>query len=205
MFKQMGNIVKTVLILLCLLSVQCGISFAASYGDDVLGQVQEELNRKGLKGKVLATTIGHNNNGYLSLMINSFGKYEIVVNDLKNERIGMAGASRELLYFTEKRPKAGSKAIITFKLIILNDTTDRDSKSGAWYQGNHYLPVYAFYEFDNTGNLIPGMLYTGGGATPSHYHNYFYEQHNVDTINLLLTEMMTLQRDIDARRVNLPY
>ena len=48
MFKQMGNIVKTVLILLCLLSVQCGISFAASYGDDVLGQVQEELNRKGL-------------------------------------------------------------------------------------------------------------------------------------------------------------
>lgn len=205
MFKYMDKVIKVVLIFLCLFFIQGGITFAASHDDNVLSHAQEGLNRKGLKGKVLATTIGHNNNGYLSLMINSFGKYEIVVNDLKNERIGVAGASRKLLYFTEKRPKAGSKAIITFKLIILNDTTDRDSKSGAWYQGNHYLPVYAFYEFDNTENLIPGMLYTGGGATPSHYHNYFYEQHNVDTINLLLTEMMTLQRDIDARRVNLPY
>lgn len=205
MFKYMDKVIKVVLIFLCLFFIQGGITFAASHDDNVLSHAQEELNRKGLKGKVLATTIGHNNNGYLSLMINSFGKYEIVVNDLKNERIGVAGASRKLLYFTVKRPKAGNKEIIIFNLIILNDTIDRDSQSGAWYQGDHYLPVYAFYEFDNTGNLIPGMLCTGGGAAPSHYHDYFYEQYNVDTINLLLTEMMTLQKDINVRRVSLPY
>lgn len=167
-------------------------------------KAEQELKQKGVQGTVLASSVGHDRNGYLSLVKTNNNQYQIVTYDTKNNRVGITPYDRNILYFTNKKPQGNGKETVIFNITILNDVTDRDSSSGAWESGNHNLPVYADYKFDAAGNLIPGMLTTGAGAKPSHYQAYFNEQRNVDTINLFLTEMMALQKDIADNKITLP-
>ena len=166
-------------------------------------KAEQELNQKGVQGTVLASSKGHSNNGYVSL-VNNNGQYQIVTYDTKNGRVGTTPYARNILYFTDKKPTSGGNEIIIFNLTVLNDTHDNDNNAGVWEGANHNIPVYAAYKFDGSGNLVPGMLTTGKGAKPSHYHEYFYETRNVDTINLFLTEMMALQKNIADNKVVLP-
>ncbi len=166
-------------------------------------KAEQELNQKGVQGTVLASSKGHSNNGYVSL-VNNNGQYQIVTYDTKNGRVGTTPYARNILYFTDKKPTGGGNEIIIFNLTVLNDTHDNDNNAGVWEGANHNIPVYAAYKFDGSGNLVPGMLTTGKGAKPSHYHEYFYETRNVDTINLFLTEMMALQKNIADNKVALP-
>ena len=166
-------------------------------------KAEQELNQKGVQGTVLASSKGHSNNGYVSL-VNNNGQYQIVTYDTKNGRVGTTPYARNILYFTDKKPTSGGNEIIIFNLTVLNDTHDNDNNAGVWEGANHNIPVYAAYKFDGSGNLVPGMLTTGKGAKPSHYHEYFYETRNVDTINLFLTEMMALQKNIADNKVALP-
>ena len=48
------------------------------------------------------------------------------------------------------------------------------------------------------------MLNTGNGAKPSHFHSYFNEQRNVDTINLFLTDIKNLQENVNENQIALP-
>jgi|GEM_PF-3082131 len=149
-----------------------------------LTKAQKELNQKGVPGNVLATTLGHNPNGYLSLMTNN-GMNIIVVNDLKNGRIGVITDTKEILPFSNKGSKAGKDEFVKFVVNVLNDTKDKDSQSGIWDGNNHVMPVHATYKVDSSGNVTPGMLLTGAGDSvgPSiSLKDYFNEQRNVDTI-----------------------
>ena len=168
-----------------------------------LAKAGQELRQKGIQGQVLASTIGHNSNGYLSLVKNG-AQYQIVTNDTKNGRIGITPYDKKTLYFTDKKPVGENNESFIFSITVLHDTTDKDKDAGVWESGNHMIPVYALYKFDENGNVKPGMLSTGVGRKPSHYQGYFYEQHNVDTINLFLTEMLALQKNITDNNVTLP-
>ena len=176
----------------------------ASPSNPATAKAEKELWQKGVQGTVLASSMGHNSGGYLSLMKNNNNQYQIVTYDIKNGRIGITPYDRNLLYFTEKKSQGNTGEIVIFNMTILNDTTDKDSGSGVWENGNHNLPIYAGYKFDSAGNIVPGMLTTGKGAKPSHYHEYFNEQRNVDIINLFLTEMTALQKNIADNKVVLP-
>ena len=167
-------------------------------------KAEQELWQKGVQGTVLASSIGHNSSGYLSLVKNNNNQYQIVTFDTKNDRIGITPYEKNLLYFTNRKPKGDSNETVIFNITILNDSSDRDGGAGAWENGNHTLPIFASYKFDSAGNLIPGMLTTGKGVKPSHYQGYFYEARNVDIINLFLTEMMALQKNIADNSVVLP-
>lgn len=94
--------------------------------------------------------------------------------------------------------------MVIFDITIFDDVHDADDKSGVWNGNNHLLPVYAFYKLDADDNVIPGMLNTGSGAKPSHFHSYFNEQRNVDTINLFLTDIKNLQENVNENQVALP-
>ncbi len=166
-------------------------------------KAEQELKQKGIQGAVLASTIGHSRDGYLSLVKNG-AQYQIVTNDTKNGRIGITPYDKKTLYFTDNKPRGEISATLIFSITILHDTTDKDKDAGIWESGNHLIPVYALYKFDENGNVVPGMLTTGVGRKPSHYQGYFYETHNVDTINLFLTEMLTLQKNITENNVTLP-
>lgn len=167
-------------------------------------KAEQELWQKGVQGTVLASSIGHSGNGYISLMKNTNNQYQIITYDTKNGRIGITLYDRNLLYFTEKKPQKSGNEHVIFNMTILHDSADRDSGAGAWENGNHNLPIFANYKFDGAGNLVPGMLTTGKGTKPSHYQGYFNEQRNVDIINLFLTEMMALQKNIADNKVVLP-
>ena len=175
----------------------------ASPSNPATAKAEKELWQKGVQGTVVASSKGHSNNGYVSL-VNNNGQYQIVTYDTKNGRVGTTPYARNILYFTDKKPTSGGNEIIIFNLTVLNDTHDNDNNAGVWEGANHNIPVYAAYKFDGSGNLVPGMLTTGKGAKPSHYHEYFYETRNVDTINLFLTEMMALQKNIADNKVVLP-
>ena len=169
----------------------------------VANQAESELIQRGIQGTVVASSKGHSNSGYVSL-VNNNGQYQIVTYDIKNGRVGTTPYARNILYFTDKKPTSGGNETIIFNLTVLNDNHDNDNNAGVWEGANHNIPVYAAYKFDGSGNLVPGMLTTGKGAKPSHYQEYFYETRNVDTINLFLTEMMALQKNIADNKVALP-
>ena len=169
----------------------------------VASQAESELKQHGIQGKIVATSKGHSNSGYVSV-VNNNGKYQIVTYDIKNSRIGVTPYDKNLLYFTEKKTQNIGQEHVIFNMTILHDSADRDSEAGAWENGNHNLPIFAIYKFDSAGNLIPGMLTTGKGVKPSHYQGYFNEVRNVDIINLFLTEMMALQKNIADNSVVLP-
>lgn len=169
-----------------------------------LEKAQTQLSAKGVKGTVIASTIEkRNNSGYLSIVKNG-EQYSIITYDLRNQRIGQTAFDKRLLYFTNKRPKAGDSEVVIFDITIFDDVHDADDKSGVWNGNNHLLPVYAFYKLDADDNVIPGMLNTGSGAKPSHFHSYFNEQRNVDTINLFLTDIKNLQENVNENQVALP-
>ena len=169
-----------------------------------LEKAQTQLSAKGVKGTVIASTIEkRNNSGYLSIVKNG-EQYSIITYDLRNQRIGQTAFDKRLLYFTNKRPKAGDSEVVIFDITIFDDVHDADDKSGVWNGNNHLLPVYAFYKLDADDNVIPGMLNTGSGAKPSHFHSYFNEQRNVDTINLFLTDIKNLQENVNENQIALP-
>ena len=144
--------------------------------------IQKDLNASGVKGKVLAVAPGDNKTGYLAL-VKDGSNSGIVIQDKKNNRTALVSNIRNM-----------GDDVVIFDMMVLNDVKDNDVKSGVWEGSNHIIPVYASYKIDITGNVIPGMLTTGRSRKPSHYQEYFYEQRNVDTINLFLTKMNILQK-----------
>lgn len=144
--------------------------------------IQNELNASGVKGKVLAVAPGDNKTGYLAL-VKDGSNSGIVIQDKKNNRTALVSNIRNM-----------GDDVVIFDMMVLNDVKDNDVKSGVWEGSNHIIPVYAQYKIDAANNVTPGLLTTGGGRKPSHYHEYFYETRNVDTINLFLTEMNKLNK-----------
>lgn len=144
--------------------------------------IQNELNASGVKGKVLAVAQGDNKTGYLAL-VKDGSNSGIVIQDKKNNRTALVSNIRNM-----------GDDVVIFDMMVLNDVKDNDVKSGVWEGSNHIIPVYAQYKIDAANNVTPGLLTTGGGRKPSHYHEYFYEQRNVDTINLFLTKMNILNK-----------
>lgn len=144
--------------------------------------IQKELNASGVNGKVLAVAPGDNKTGYLAL-VRDGSNSGIVIQDKKNNRTALVSNIRNM-----------GDDVVIFDMMVLNDVKDNDVKSGVWEGSNHIIPVYAQYKIDAANNVTPGMLTTGGGRKPSHYQEYFYEQRNVDTINLFLTKMNILNK-----------
>ena len=166
-------------------------------------KAEQELRQKGVQGTVVASSVGHSGSGYLSL-VNNNGQYQIVTYDTKNGRVGITPYDRKILYFTDKKSHGAGSETVIFNITIQNDIHDNDNNAGAWEGNNHNIPIFANYKFDGSGNVVPGMLTTGKGAKPSHYQEYFYEPRNVDTINLFLTEIIALQKNIADNKVTLP-
>ena len=92
---------------------------------------------------------------------------------------------------------------VTFQMRILNEKPGDDEKEGYWDGTSHVIPIYAQYSFDGEGRVVPGMLNTGRGGRPSHYHDYLKEQRHVDLANLVLTEMQALHENAAAHNIKL--
>lgn len=85
---------------------------------------------------------------------------------------------------------------------IENDAHDKDFNAGAWHGATHVLPVYGLYKLEG-GAVIPGMLHTGGGESPSHYQGPLYEQKNVDLMNIYMRQVQSLLKATQAKNITL--
>ena len=166
---------------------------------DSIAVVQGILDQEGLSGKVMATSYGHDPNGSLSL-IGGKGRRLLVI-DEKNHQKAFVDATSQLYRFIDNR--TGSRSPVTFQMRVLNEKPGDDEKEGYWDGTSHVLPIYAQYSFDGEGRVVPGMLNTGRGGRPSHYHDYLKEQRHVDLANLVLTEMQALHENADAHNIKL--
>lgn len=164
--------------------------------------IQQEFSRRNISGTVMATSYGHNPNGCLVLL---GGKgMRIAAWDMKNDRIAFINyTSSNLRSFIENRTNPKDLNPLIFDMTIEDDTHDQDASAGYWSGSDHTIPVYALYELDADKNIVPGMIYTGAGRRPSHYHKYLYEQKNVDMANLVLTESEELHKNAVAHNIRI--
>lgn len=159
---------------------------------------QDVLYKYGITGDVVATTYGHNPNGYM-MFVGGKGKLFVVV-DTKNNRVATVEYYRGPYAGLDKliNGAPGTNDSITFKLRIFDDTRDGDANSGAWSGTEHILPISANFKIDGNGNVVPGMLFSGAGAEPRHHHSVLNEAKNVDLANLVLTETPELEKKSKA-------
>ncbi|TCS81413.1 zinc ribbon domain-containing protein [Pectinatus cerevisiiphilus] len=153
--------------------------------------------------KVIASTLGHNENGFLALVNDSHGNYKFIIYDKNNDRIAKVYFLMKTYNFYIQKSYNTFDPLICL-LEIDDDVHDNDEGLGIWNGSKHTFPIYAIFKVDQLGNVIPGMLYSGYGLKPGHYHEVLKEQKNVDMANLLLTEMKTLHQYIDEHNVSIP-
>ncbi len=166
---------------------------------DPIETVQAIMDKEGYSGKVLATSYGHSKDGSLSLI---GGKgYRLFLIDEKNHLKAFVNFTPKVYNFIKN--KSTHPSPITYQMTIKNESSGDDDQEGLWQGKDHVFPIYAMYKFDQEGNVVPGMLYTGHGAYPSHYHDVLKEQRHVDLANLVLTEMQALHDSADAHNVKL--
>jgi len=170
--------------------------------DGAIKKAQNLLSNKNIQGTVVATSLGNNPSGFLSLVKNN-NQYSFVIYDNANQQIAGVPFSQETYNFLANKNQKNVPPLI-FNMTIHNDNHDRDEKNGVWNGENHMIPIYALYKFDQNGNVVPGMLNTGWGAKPSHYQGYLNEQKNVDIANLFLLEMKALQDNANSNQVLIP-
>ena len=163
--------------------------------------VKKAMNANGINGKIEATSEGNNPDGSLSIISNSKGRKFMIVDKINNQ-MALVDFSKEIYNFVDSRGERNRRSII-FNMLILNDVIGPDKDLGEWRDQDHLLPVYAVYKFGAKGQIEPGMLTSGKGIRPSHYHETLKEQKNVDLANLLLTEMLALHRDVEKKSLEI--
>lgn len=152
-------------------------------------KVTKILQDNNIKGKILATTIGNNEKGYL-LLLKSENKNKIIVIDDENKRI--AEVKDDI--------KFKGNDCVMFKMIVYNDANNLDKESGIWYGKDHLLPIYALLDIDK--NIITRGLYTADGENPSRYHDTLKEAENVNMVELFITEAYVLEKKCLDNNVN---
>ncbi|WP_026759569.1 zinc ribbon domain-containing protein [Selenomonas ruminantium] len=162
---------------------------------------KKELEKYGFTCNIVATSYGHNQNGFLAVDKRNDG-FHIMIVDSKNKRVAEATPRMTLEKFYSMKDKKNPDPII-IEFLIFSDTRGNDAEYGEWRGSNHFFPIYALYKFDSNGNIIPGMLTSGKGANPSHFQGVLYEKRNVELTNLFLEEALTLYRNAAKNYINL--
>lgn len=143
------------------------------------------LERFGITGRVEASTYGHNRNGFMAKVD---GKTYIA--DLKNNQVASIENPNSVF---EKLPLQRDKESVLFivQFLIHNDSYGSHHHYGEWRGSHHLFPMYILAEYDENGNVIPAdsRVFSGEGASPSHYHGNVQEQKYIDLALLFAGEV----------------
>lgn len=157
-----------------------------------LKKAQEEATRYNIEGTVVATSYGHNSDGFLLISKKqpSDTTKRITIIDRKNNRIAYVDR------FESQEQNGSNINAIKLLVSIPHDIEDQDRNAGTWSGDRHDIPIWVEYEFDLNHNVIPGKIKTINKNTSlsenGNFTEWLYEQKNVDMINLFLTELEPL-------------
>lgn len=165
-----------------------------------LDLAQTEVAKYGFKGKIVATSYGHSEAGFL--IVEGDKKSRIILVDRKNNRAAVVNLQMSIAQFEKQKNEKVPKPMIA-DYVIENDARDNDAENGFWESNRHTISIYAQYQFDANGNVVPGMLNSAPGRKPAHYHGVLYEPKNVDMANLFLTEALPLLKNAKANNVSI--
>ena len=170
--------------------------------EEKMVKTQQFLKNKGLERPVVATSMGHNPNGYLAMVLRN-NHYEFAICDTKNDRVATVEYASNLSGIAKSHSQQDKS--VKFTMLVYNDTHDKDVKAGEWNAQTHIIPIKAVYAYDANGNIIDHGIYTQNNtlAAPD-YSEYLYETKNVETVNILLTEMQALYDTAAKNNVRLP-
>ena len=173
--------------------------------ESTIDKTQKILSEKlGVDKDVVASTLGHSEDGFLALVRDN-GSYNFIIDDKKNDRIAEVPFSLKTYNFAQQKyDNSDMREPAVFKMSVYQDEQDKDVKLGQWFGKKHIIPIHALFNLDQYGNVLPGMLNSGWGPNPIHYHSYLQEQKNVDMVNIFLTEMKTLHKYVDDNKVSIP-
>lgn len=153
-----------------------------------LDLAKEFLSERGYDSSyIAATTYGLSNKGFLC-----YGNKMITVVDIKNSRIAYLLNTKDIIANYKLFRNTNDNSPLLLQFFLGKEARDKDADSGYWENGNHYLPIYALYDFKPDGSMEHGGLYTGEGRNISHYQKYLYEMKNVDIADILLTQLVKL-------------
>lgn len=156
-----------------------------------LDLAKEYLSQRGYDSSyITATTYGLKDKGFLC-----YGNKMITVVDIKNSRIGFLLNTKDVIANYKLCRNTNNNSPLLLQFFLGKEARDKDADSGYWENGNHYLPIYALYDFKSDGSMEHGGLYTGEGKNISHYQKYLYEMKNVDIADILLTQLVKLGSD----------
>lgn len=137
--------------------------------------------------------------------------YNFAAYDKKNNRVALipyeTKENRNLLHML-KQSRRFSNGKISYDPILFDmyfndaDPNGPDADKGIWQRSTHMIPIYAMFTVEND-EVIPGMLYSGSGNRPSHYHSVLKDVKTVDAANVVLTHVKGLITDMQKRNVNL--
>ena len=171
---------------------------ANSADDKALNAVYDDI---GKAGKALAVS-PIDDKGYLAL-VQKDSSYYFVVRDAADKTTAWVSYDSKIYNFKPASSKKTYSPVI-FNMDIANDAKDQDQQLGTWQDNHHIIPIYALYDIDGNGTVVPGMLTSGAGLKPSHYQAPLKEMKNVNLANVLLTHMDGLKQDVKDRNVTLP-
>jgi hypothetical protein len=172
-----------------------------------LEQANGILNGKQIAGTVCAVSVT-DEDGFLAL-INIDSKLFFEIYDAKDASVALVPYRYKTLNFranatTSKNGRKYYSPVIFNMEIPDDDKISGDRDIGIWNGTKHTIPVYSLFKVDDNDKIIPGMLTSGRGLTPSHYQVPLNEQRNVNLANVLLNHMDSLKKDIKARNIILP-
>ena len=136
---------------------------------------------------IKATTYGLSTDGFL------FYEFKLIwIVDSKRNRIACLLNTSDVIGKYKSYRKSNTNNPLILKLGIGKDTQDKDANNGIWEKDKnnfHLIPVYVLYDFNSDGTMVDKGLFSGEGENPSHFHNYLYEQKNVDMVNIFLKQL----------------
>ena len=189
-------ITAAIIVIFAVALTGCGKDSASSNGagesstqPTIQELAKEDAKAVGFDGEVFATTYQEGKDGYL--IAESERPDRIVIIDKKNQRMAFTTADTLPKIQRQISGKRVSRILIS-TYTIPKDSKDQDAKAGEWEGDTHKLPIYALFDVDDNGKVIPGKLTTGYGLAPSHYQTPLYEAKNVDMANILLTDALEL-------------
>lgn len=178
-------------------------------GKSTLHTVGKILDAHNIGGKVLASS-DEDDSGFLAVVKFEDG-YNFAAYDKKNNRVALipyeTKENRNLLHML-KQSRRFSNGKISYDPILFDmyfndaDPNGPDADKGIWQRSTHMIPIYAMFTVEND-EVIPGMLYSGSGNRPSHYHSVLKDVKTVDAANVVLTHVKGLITDMQKRNVNL--
>lgn len=159
----------------------------------------------GLPFDPLATTASDIDSGALTLIrMKDTGELCFLIADNKAHALGMVPYTSRIYDFYLHKDNSGYPPFIFQMVIPMESRGQLDDDLGIWQENFHLLPVYALFDVKNGQVVCDKPFYSATMLKPSHYHAKIQNPNHTRLIEIFLTHMPRLHKQIRDQQISLP-